>query len=178
MNLSEAVIEKLMRQRQHLRKIGKFAQADAIRKKLEKLGYVVVDDKSESCVRKREPEIRHASSPLLILLGSDTMTPSGRNVHEYILNKINKKEPQIALITTPAGFQPNVKVVYQEIADFFEQSLQNFHPQVKIIYANTPGETNDPQVVRQLEDVDYIFTGPGSPTYAIRSLKIHYSIKK
>jgi hypothetical protein len=62
-------------------------------------------------------------------------------------------------------------VVYGEIADFFKSSLANFHPQIKIIYANTQDDANDPQIIEPLATADYIFTGPGSPTYAVKHLR-------
>jgi cyanophycinase-like exopeptidase len=87
------------------------------------------------------------------------------------LSGINKKPVNIVIISSPAGFQPNVKAVHEEISQFFQISLANFHPQVQIIYANSRQEANNPDLLLPLKSADYIFIGPGSPTYAVKNLK-------
>ncbi|MBI4101719.1 MAG: cysteinyl-tRNA synthetase, partial [Candidatus Nealsonbacteria bacterium] len=82
------------------------------------------------------------------------------------------------LITTPAGFQPNVKNVYGQIAEFFTRHLANFQPKIDIIFANNRKEANRESVVAPLAKADYIFTGPGSPTYALDNLKDTLLLKK
>ena len=75
------------------------------------------------------------------------------------------------IVTTPAGFQPNVEIVHQEISDFFADHLKNFHPRIKIVYANNRTAANDERIIAPLRKADYIFLGPGSPTYAVKNLK-------
>jgi hypothetical protein len=80
---------------------------------------------------------------------------------------------QVAIIETPAGFQPNSAWVAGRLAEFVEQSLQNFHPQVTVVPARRrdgPYGTDDPDLVAPLLTADYVFAGPGSPTYAVRHL--------
>lgn len=107
----------------------------------------------------------------LVLFGSGEISSEGRKIHEYVFKKIGKKEVRVCILTTPAGFQPNVKFVHEKIAEFFTHSLRNFHPRVDIVYANTTKETNTLEILKPVTTADYIFMGPGSPTYAIRMLR-------
>ncbi|OGG12906.1 hypothetical protein A2773_01710 [Candidatus Gottesmanbacteria bacterium RIFCSPHIGHO2_01_FULL_39_10] len=107
----------------------------------------------------------------LVIFGSGETAPSAVKVYTSIFQKIGKDKVTIAIITTSAGFQPNVEIVHQDIAGFFQKSLQNFHPQIKIIYANDKDTANDIEVISNIDDADYIFIGPGSPTYAAQHLK-------
>jgi cyanophycinase-like exopeptidase len=78
------------------------------------------------------------------------------------------------MLETPAGFQPNVHDVYQKIGAFLEKSLQNFRPQVDYLQAyrkDSEFDTNSPAIASHLREAQYIFSGPGSPTYAARNLK-------
>jgi cyanophycinase-like exopeptidase len=168
-------IQALIKKRDVLRKEKRFKEADDIRQELEKKGYSIVDQKGVTKVKKH---IEKTPSPLLILFGSGEISSIGRTVHEYAFRHIGRDPVRIGIVTTPAGFQPNVKAVHEEIADFFKTSLANFHPDVKIIYANTLNDVNNPEIVGELDDRDYIFTGPGSPTYALRTLNDSLLLEK
>jgi hypothetical protein len=81
---------------------------------------------------------------------------------------------RVAMLETPAGFQPNAADVYHKIGQFLEKSLQNFRPQVEYAQAyrkDSEFNTDGVYASEHLLDADYIFTGPGSPTYAARNLQ-------
>jgi len=84
------------------------------------------------------------------------------------------KPVPVAVIETPAGFQPNTNVLAQDVKAFFEHSLQNFKPQVSIVPARRRGDgpngTDDVSLLEQVEGASYVFAGAGSPTYAVRHL--------
>lgn len=162
-------IKDLLEKRRKLRAQGKFREADEIRKQIEQIGHRVIDVGGESILEKIEDKA--SGKNFLVLFGSGEISPAGRGVHEYVFEQIGKKEINIAIVSTPAGFQPNVKVVHEEIRDFFLEHLTNFHPKIEIVYANNREQANDLKVARQLENKDYIFIGPGSPTYATRNLR-------
>jgi cyanophycinase-like exopeptidase len=165
------LINTLIRQRDALRREGKYEEADKIRQQLINMGYVVIDDKDKTIIASQSTSPQGHTKPYIALFGSGETSPSGRLIHDQIFKKINRDNIKISLISTPAGFQPNIKVVMEEIADFFTERLTNYHPQIKIMYANSLEEANNPEVVTQLDGTDYIFIGPGSPTYAINNLR-------
>jgi hypothetical protein len=59
------------------------------------------------------------------------------------------------------------------LAEFIQERLQNYHPQVTVVPARRrdgPLSTDDPHLTAPLLTANYIFMGPGSPTYAVRHL--------
>ena len=114
-----------------------------------------------------------SSSGLIALFGSGETSSQGRKIHDYLMERL-PVPVQVAILETPAGFQPNAEGVNLKIQQFLEKSLQNFRPQVTLIAARRKGSAHDPDdpaTVGGLEHADYIFAGPGSPTYAVRHLR-------
>lgn len=160
-------IEDLLTKREIYRDQKQYKQADEIRQQIEDEGYILMD---EDTVTNLYEASSNSTSRFLVLFGSGETSSTGRSIHECVLQQLNKPQVHIGVLTTPAGFQPNVLGVYQEVKEFFEEHLINFHPHVQIIQANTHEDANDPSIVNQLDQCDYIFTGAGSPTYALRVL--------
>lgn len=109
---------------------------------------------------------------MIALFGSGETARHGRQVHERLLAHA-PRPPTVAILDTPAGFQPNVDAVSARVQAFFEHNLQNYHPEV----LHVPARARDgaypvdaPAVLAALERADLIFAGPGSPTYAARVL--------
>ena len=108
-----------------------------------------------------------------MLFGSGETTPTGRAVHERLLSDL-ERPVAIAVLETPAGFQPNSALVAAEVKEFLEVHLQNHQPKVTVVPARKLGTAHspdDPVVVKPLLDAAYIFMGPGSPTFAVRNLR-------
>ncbi len=106
------------------------------------------------------------------LFGSGETSKQGRQVHERLLSRFSPPV-RIAIIETPAGFQPNAGLVSAKIRDFFVQSLVNLRPEVRFVPARRRGGVYDPDspiVTEPLIWADYLFAGPGSPTYMVRHL--------
>ncbi|HET9493088.1 MAG TPA: cysteinyl-tRNA synthetase [Chloroflexia bacterium] len=117
----------------------------------------------------------------LALLGSGETSSQGRKIHDHLMSAIGEVPVRVALLETPAGFQPNAHIVYRKVGAFLEKSLQNFRPQVAYVQAHRKPGTPNPfgsssptpsaESEHALLDAHYIFTGPGSPTYAARNLR-------
>ena len=113
----------------------------------------------------------------IALLGSGETSSQGRKIHDYLMAGIGEVPVRVAMLETPAGFQPNAHSVYAKVGAFMEKSLQNFRPQVAYVQAhrkaNSPGSSSPSSAdeARPLLDAQYIFAGPGSPTYAARNLR-------
>ncbi len=109
---------------------------------------------------------------LVVLFGSGETSASGRKVHDWLLSQLTPPI-QMAVLETPAGFEPNSAWVAGQVADFIRQRLQNYNPQVTVVPARkrgTPFSPDDPAIVAPLLPANAIFLGPGSPTYAVRQL--------
>ena len=110
---------------------------------------------------------------LVALLGSGETSPAGRKVHDYLVARL-PRPATVAILETPAGFQPNVDLVASKIAEFLRQGLRNYAPRTLIVQARkrgTPYDPDNPQIAHYVLPADYIFLGPGSPTYAARQLR-------
>ena len=109
----------------------------------------------------------------LVLFGSGETSPSGQRIHERMLREL-APPVRIAILETPAGFQPNSAAVAGKVGEFIEKRLQNFAPQVSVIPARKKGTAfspDDPAIVASMLECNYIFAGPGSPTYMARQLE-------
>jgi hypothetical protein len=107
------------------------------------------------------------------LFGSGETSASGRKVYDRLFRDLSPPV-RVALLETPAGFQPNSAWVAGQVADFLRKHLQNHMPQVSVVPArnrDTDFSPDDPEIVDPLHESEVIFLGPGSPTYAVRQLQ-------
>ena len=110
---------------------------------------------------------------LIALFGSGETSSQGRKIHDYLMSRL-PVPCQVAILETPAGFQPNAEDVNDKIRRFLEKSLQNFKPEITLVAArrkDSAYDPDDPLICAPLNGADYIFAGPGSPTYAVRHLQ-------
>ncbi len=106
------------------------------------------------------------------LFGSGETSRHGRRAHEAVFRRL-APPVRVAILETPAGFQPNVAAISTKLRDFFQQSLRNYAPEVRMVPARRRGGVYDPDaplVIEPLERANYLFAGPGSPTYCVRHL--------
>lgn len=109
----------------------------------------------------------------IVLFGSGETSPSGRKIHERLFSRLTPPV-RVAILETPAGFQPNSELVAGKIGEFLQHNLQNYKPDVSIVPArrrDSRFSPDDPDLLAPLLEANYIFLGPGSPTYAVRHLK-------
>jgi len=109
----------------------------------------------------------------LALLGSGETAASGRRAFEWLFRRVDHPV-RVAILETPAGFQPNSRQVAQDVADFLESHLPGYHPSVTVVPARkrgTPFSPDDPGLVDAILSADCVFLGPGSPTYTVRQLR-------
>ncbi len=109
----------------------------------------------------------------LVLLGSGETSASGRRVFDWLL-QASDPPTRIAILETPAGFQPNSALVARKVADFLQQHLANYSLDTTIVPARrrgTPFGPDNPSLVDDVLSADCLFLGPGSPTYAVRQLR-------
>ncbi len=104
----------------------------------------------------------------LTLIGSGEMSPSMGKAHRAVMSRI--AEPvQAVFLDTPAGFELNADQIAVKATHYFRQHL-NIDLAIasfKASAAATLDQTN--AALCKLRRANYIFAGPGSPTYAIRN---------
>ena len=110
---------------------------------------------------------------LVILLSSGETSASGRRIYEWLFRQL---EPPISMVIleTPAGFQPNSKLVADKVASYIEHHLQNHTPRVTVVPArqrNTPYSPDNAEIASFILGANVLYMGAGSPTYAVRQLQ-------
>jgi cyanophycinase-like exopeptidase len=168
---SPEIVQKLIAEREEARKNKDFARSDILRQQIAGEGYLVNDNPGGYNLYLQGDSSKQVARHYLVLFGSGEIAPSSVSIYRDLFLTFGKRDLKIALITTPAGFQPNVARVYGEIKDFLLASLPDFNLDIQIVFANTLADANNPEIVSQLDGVDIIFTGPGSPTYAAKHLR-------
>ena len=110
---------------------------------------------------------------LIVLLGSGETMPSSGKTHEFVAKRL-PENGRVAILETPAGFEPNANLVAGKIKTFLEKRLQNYHLAIQLLPARKRGtecSPDNPQIVQPLYTADEILLGPGSPTYCARQLQ-------
>lgn len=109
---------------------------------------------------------------LVALFGSGEISPIMHRVYNRLLHDLSQPI-QIAVLETPAGFQPNTALVAEKVAEFLRHHMKNYRPQVTVVPARrrgTPYSPDNPDIVAPVVQSNMLFIGPGSPTYAVRQL--------
>jgi hypothetical protein len=107
------------------------------------------------------------STGSITLIGSGEMSPSMSRVHRMVMGKINGPV-QAAFLDTPAGFQLNVDHISEKACQYFKK---HFHLNLTVASfksSNLPLSRVE-QTLSCLKTANYIFAGPGSPTYAVKN---------
>ena len=104
---------------------------------------------------------------ILAVMGSGETAPTMVTTHRMLASKL--KEPARAvLLDTPYGFQENAPELATKAVEYFQTSI-NLELEVagltEIIGADALAVERG---LQKVADADYVFAGPGSPTYALR----------
>ncbi len=108
----------------------------------------------------------------VLLIGSGEAAPGGARLWRPLLAAF-PAPVRVAILETPAGFQPNSEAVARRVARFLEEHLPNHRPQVVRVPARrrgTPLGPDNPEVLEPLKAAHVLVLGAGSPTYAVRHL--------
>ncbi len=97
-------------------------------------------------------------------MGSGENSPAMVTPHQNILKSLSQKDNRY-LLDTPSGFQTNCVEVMEKIAKYFEVNVG--FPMKNLSLENLA--TNEiAKVKKEIANADWVFAGPGSPTYALR----------
>ncbi|MGB8648543.1 MAG: hypothetical protein WCF84_25125 [Anaerolineae bacterium] len=104
----------------------------------------------------------------ITLMGSGEMADSMSRVHRKILTEIQEPVRPV-FIDTPAGFELNADEISAKAVEYF---AQRFALDLQVVRFKNKAQASAIEVeaaVRNLRRANYIFAGPGSPSYAIRN---------
>ena len=104
---------------------------------------------------------------LLTIMGSGETAPTMMKPHRDLIARL-PGNPLAVVLDTPYGFQENAPELASRAVEYFRQSVG--HP-IEVA-GLTRLHDADPLIIEQGLDrvrrADYLFAGPGSPTYALR----------
>lgn len=165
-------IQTILSSRTQAKAEKNFTLADKLRLDAEELGYVI-NDKAGGVqeVLKIGDSDNKPLKNFLILFGSGEIAPTSVDIYRSTFLQFGKRDITVSLITTPAGFQPNVQAVYQEIKDFLLASLPDFNLNITLVPVNSRADADNSVYLEQIKNSDVLFLGPGSPTYGLKELK-------
>jgi hypothetical protein len=109
----------------------------------------------------------------IAFLGSGETSLAGGRIFEALARLISPPL-RIAILETPAGFELNASLVAGRVGDFLKTRLQNYKPTVDLIPARKKGTEFSPEnleILQPLLRANFIFMGPGSPSYLARQLR-------
>ena len=105
---------------------------------------------------------------MIAIMGSGETTDSMVRVHRYLLEKLPQPVKAV-FIDTPAGFQMNADDLYDKAREYFEKRLNQPMDQVSFKSSINISPYEAEKAYQTLRQANYIFVGPGSPTYALKN---------
>ncbi len=105
---------------------------------------------------------------LLTIMGSGETSPTMTSVHVDLFARLGSPPVPAVMLDTPFGFQENASEVAAKAVTYFRENVQR-----EITVARWRGEPwaaggEYETMLARLRDARYVFTGPGSPSYALR----------
>jgi len=105
------------------------------------------------------------SSGVLAILGSGETAPGMTKVHREILAPFTSLDA--VNLDTAYGFQLNVPQMSEKLEEYFNISLQTKLTTLHFASYNRASELERTLFKLQVRQANYVFAGPGSPTYAL-----------
>ena len=101
-------------------------------------------------------------------MGSGETSPTMVTPHkQMIANLHSTTTPVLNVLDTPFGFQENAEVLTAKLTEYFEISVG--HPVGVISLRNADVSSAElAKAVNAIRDSDWLFAGPGSPSYALK----------
>ena len=102
---------------------------------------------------------------VLALLGSGEIAPSMTKVHRQLLKRLDTVHA--VTLDTAYGFQANVPQMTEKIVDYFATSLRVPIAPLHFTVFEGTSEVDRASFRQDVRDANYVFAGPGSPSYAL-----------
>src|SRR5512140_3766517 len=104
----------------------------------------------------------------ITFMSSGEMSARLSPAHHAVLARID--EPRRAIfLDTPAGFQENATALAEKAVEYFKHNLQQDLSIVSFKSKKEAAPEQMNEVAAQIRSANYVFAGPGSPTYAVRN---------
>jgi len=95
------------------------------------------------------------------------------SVHQELLARVSHPELHAIVLDTPFGFQENADEIAFRIVAYFRQNVGAEITVASFRHSGRATALEAEQFLKSIRDANYVFAGPGSPTYAIRHWRNH-----
>jgi hypothetical protein len=105
---------------------------------------------------------------LIAIFGSGETSPTMTSVHKQLTTRAGIPALDAIFLDTPFGFQPNADEIVARTVAYFRQHVGREIGLASFRHSElaTPLETE--RFLARVSEANYVFAGPGSPTYALR----------
>ncbi len=104
---------------------------------------------------------------ILTIMGSGETSPTMVKTHRENIAMLKKKSPSGVILDTPFGFQSNADDISMKAIEYFKVSV-NIDCEIASFRSAEIDSLDREKFFSKLRRADFIFAGPGSPTYALR----------
>ncbi len=104
---------------------------------------------------------------VLTIMGSGETTPTMSKAHRFVFERLGGKGVPAVLLDTPYGFQENAQDISDRAVAYFRETVGHDMSVASFLSAAVDPLVREKALVR-IRDAGLVFTGPGSPSYALR----------
>ncbi|MCU1610908.1 MAG: Cysteinyl-tRNA synthetase-like protein, partial [Pseudonocardiales bacterium] len=102
---------------------------------------------------------------LLAIMGSGETAPTMARVHRLLVERLGAPPVTAVLLDSPYGFQENADEISLRTVGYF----RNLQISLDVASWRAADDVlRRERALVRVNDADYVFAGPGSPTYALR----------
>jgi hypothetical protein len=105
---------------------------------------------------------------LIAIFGSGETSPTMTSVHKELTARVSHPRLNAVFLDTPFGFQPNADELVARTITYFRQHVGCEIRLASFRHSGRATALESEQFLARLSAANYIFAGPGSPTYALR----------
>jgi hypothetical protein len=106
---------------------------------------------------------------ILTIMGSGETAPTMVKTHRELIGRLDSPKP--VLLDTPYGFQENAPELASRAVEYFNVSINTTITPAGLVRMVGADTIELQHGLNLLADANYVFAGPGSPTYALRQWK-------
>jgi hypothetical protein len=104
---------------------------------------------------------------LIAIFGSGETSPTMTSVHQDLIGRVDPPLDAV-LLDTPFGFQENADEIAGRIIAYYRERVGCDISLNSLRHAGSASPLELEQFLARLSQANYVFAGPGSPTYALR----------
>jgi hypothetical protein len=105
---------------------------------------------------------------LIAIFGSGETSPTMTSVHKELTSRVVQPRLNAILLDTPFGFQPNADELAARIVTYFLDHVGREMTVASFRHSGRATALELEQFLARITEANYVFAGPGSPTYALR----------